>query len=592
MPVVDAPIVVLKFGGSVLRSEDSVSSVVHEIYRWVRSGHRVVAVVSALGGVTDALLGRARGYHADPEPGALATLLATGEQTSVALVALGLNRAGIASEVADAARLGLKTSGGLLDAEPTALDAASLRAVLRRVPVVVAPGFVGLDGEGRTTLLGRGGSDYTALFIAHTLRARCRLVKDVRGLYERDPARPGPLARVYRSIHWSDAQKLDGRIVQHKAVRFAQDHGLWFEVGAANAEQATLVGGCPSTLGETDGPVPGPLRVALLGLGSVGLGVYRELASQPELFEVTRIAVRNVRRAADTGVPHTLLTPSSREAVESGADAVVELVGGLSPARELLELAIERGCEAVTANKAVIARHGASLAALARVRGVTLAYSAAVGGVAPVLETIRSVAAGSGVQSVVGVLNGTSSFVLDRVAKGVDVDQAAREAFALGLAEADPTLDLNGSDAADKLVICAHAALGEWIDRGAIDARGVDAVDDRDLGEARAGRGRLRLVARLHREGTGCTVRVGPELITAAHPLQALRDDECGVAVGGLDGSLRFTSGRGAGRWPTTEAVVADLLDLVRSRNESSAGAGSETGHARSIEASLQEVAS
>jgi homoserine dehydrogenase len=262
------PITVLKFGGSVLAREHDLARAVHEVYRWVREGQRVVAVVSALGRTTDRLLAQAHHYGPEPDAAALAALVATGEQTSAALLGLALDRAGVPAEVLDAARIGLRTSGPVRDAEPVGVNSGVIVAALERVPVVVVPGFLGRDEQGRTTLLGRGGSDFSALFLAHALGAeRCRLVKDVAGLYEHDPARPGPLARVYRELSWDDCLRLDGRIVQHKAVRWARERGVGFEVASLNGTRATVVGECPPRLGPTDAEGLPPMRVGLLGWG-------------------------------------------------------------------------------------------------------------------------------------------------------------------------------------------------------------------------------------------------------------------------------------------------------------------------------------
>ena len=239
------PLTVLKFGGSVLRGEDDLAQAVHEVYRWARQGP-VVAVVSALHGETDGLIARAERLCPRPQPAALAALLATGEQAAAALLALALDRAGLPAEVLDAARLGLRTRGDLFESEPVHLDAGVVGDALRSGTVAVVPGFLGRTGDGVTSLLGRGGSDYTALFLAHRLGAeRCRLIKDTGGLYDRDPARHAG-ARRYAALSWSDALRLDGGVVQHRAVRFARAHRLGFEIGAWHAAQTTVVGPGPA----------------------------------------------------------------------------------------------------------------------------------------------------------------------------------------------------------------------------------------------------------------------------------------------------------------------------------------------------------
>lgn len=234
--------IVLKFGGSVLLDELHVRAAGEEAARFVRKGHRVVAVVSALEGTTDALLQRARGYGSKPHEFATALLLATGELTSAALLGLALDTLGVRVETLDAAAIGLRTEGDPLDASPLSLDVVAVNGALERARAIVVPGFVGKDGHRRTTLLGRGGSDLTALFLAQQLGAACRLVKDVDGLYEWDPAKPGPEPRRYSQLSWEGALDLDGAIVQHKAVRWARDHRLAFEVGSLGATHITRVG--------------------------------------------------------------------------------------------------------------------------------------------------------------------------------------------------------------------------------------------------------------------------------------------------------------------------------------------------------------
>ena len=180
-------IIVLKFGSSVLRNENDLPRAVHEIYRWWRQGAQVLVVASALGNTTDRLLRCAESVCAEPERSMLATLLATGEAASTALLGLALNQAGIAARVLDPVQAGLRTVGGTLDADLIAVDAGRLNRELQKA-VVVLPGFIGRGESGNTTLLGRGGSDLTALFLAHRLGGRCVLLKDVDGIYSSDPA--------------------------------------------------------------------------------------------------------------------------------------------------------------------------------------------------------------------------------------------------------------------------------------------------------------------------------------------------------------------------------------------------------------------
>lgn len=563
----DRSVTVLKFGGSVLPREHDLAGAVHEIYRWVRRGQKVVAVVSALGKTTDRLLAQGFQYGAEPDPAALASLVATGEQTSAALLALALDRAGIPAQVLDATRIGLRTAGPVLDSSPESLNADAIRAALAERPVAIVPGFIGLDENDRTTLLGRGGSDFTALFLAQQLDAgRCRLVKDVKGLYDHDPSRPGPLARRYRTLTWDDALKLDGRIVQHKAVRFARDHALAFEVGALNATEATLVGPESAQFGPSDETPPPPLRIALLGLGTVGLGVYRLLNDRPDAFEIVKVAVRTIRRAASEGVPAYLLTTDAAAAIRTDCDVVVEAIGGLSPARDLIEQALRDGKHVVTANKAVIARFGEELNAIAEEHGVRLLYSASVGGAVPAIEAVALAAreGDSPITTIEGVVNGTCNFILDRLAEGVALEEAVTIAQAQGFAEADPSVDLNGSDAAEKLRILARTALGVDLPTDGILRRGIDAQTPALVKEALADGKRVRIVATVVRDGGATIATVEPRVLDADHPFAHTRNEHNRVIITRADGTQSVVHGKGAGRWPTAEAVFADLLDLTR----------------------------
>ncbi|HSL82404.1 MAG TPA: homoserine dehydrogenase, partial [Thermoanaerobaculia bacterium] len=193
---------VLKLGGSILEGPETLAKASLEVYREVRAGRRVVAVVSAFRGRTDALAALA--HHLAPgAPGrSHRALLATGEAEATAALALQLDGDGVPAECVEGHRLGLRTRGDAADGEPVGCRLDVVRAALERAPVVVVPGFVGVDEQQGTTLLGRGGSDLTAVFLARELRARCRLVKDVDGWFEDDPALPGPRPRRYARLAW------------------------------------------------------------------------------------------------------------------------------------------------------------------------------------------------------------------------------------------------------------------------------------------------------------------------------------------------------------------------------------------------------
>lgn len=561
-------LIVLKFGGSVLRDECSLRSVVHEVHRWRREGYDVLAVVSALAGATEALLARARAVAPDADDCSVAATIAAGEHEAAALLGLCLDRAGVPARVLSPAALGLVAEGPPLDADPVRLEGRRIRAALAADAVVVVPGFAALDDAGRTVVLGRGGSDLTALFLAHRLgAARCRLVKDVDGLYERDPARADPPPLRFATAHWDDALAADGSIVQHKAVRFARAHGLEFELGDLAGTRPTRIGAGPLATGAAPARAR-PLRVALLGLGTVGEGVRALLADLPRWFVVTRAVVRDVGRPRN--VPTSCVVTDAAGASFEGVDVVVEALGGVEPARELVERALDAGAHVVTANKALSAARGRELRARGARAGRRFLDSAAVGGSLPLLE--RLAAAGGrrrrDIASVRGVLNGTTNFVLDRLGAGAGLDDALREARARGFAEASPERDLDGRDAADKLVLVARA-LGHPL---AADEVRRDPCDDferhagaRARRAASAGRA-LRQVASLEREGAGWRARVTLSELEAHDPLFGVRAERNGAVVARTDGRVDLSLGTGAGRWPTSEAVLGDLMQLARER--------------------------
>ncbi len=555
------PIQVLKFGSSVLADADSLDQAVHEIYRCWRQGQRVIAVVSAVGDTTDRLLQRAHQSTPRPDAGALAELLATGEAESVALLNLALGRVGIPAAALDASRVGLRTCGPQLDARPVGLDHQGLLRRLQQTPVLVVPGFVGVHPDGGLSLLGRGGSDLSALYLAHCLDARCRLLKDVAGLYEWDPARPGPEPAFYPAITYEDALALDGAILQHKAVEFARAHGIRFEVGRCGAALHSEVG-AEATTRAVSPPPKAPLRVCLLGLGNVGFGVWRHLQRHPGRFEVVSILVRSTAAPRLDGVDAALLCTDLEHALAVHPEVVVDAAGYQAYGALGLERIRECSRAFITADKEVMVLVGEGLHSDA-VEGFPVGSSATVGGGMPALEGVTRTAAAAGVRSLCGVLNGTCNFVLDRVAEGAELEQAVAEAQQFGFAEADAQADLDGSDAARKLVILARAAWGGDLAFEDVVRRGIDTLTPDDL-VPRAGQV-LRLLAHAEELESGrIRARVEVRWLPQEHPLAQARAEGNALWIEDRTGHRRLLTGKGAGRWPTAEAVFADLMELWR----------------------------
>jgi homoserine dehydrogenase len=559
----ESPIIVLKFGSSVLRNENDLPTAVHEIYRWWREGFQVVAVVSALGNTTDELATCAHSVCDQPGDELVAALLATGEATSSALMALALERSGIPVTVLDAEQAGLATDGPILDSKLTSIDRTRVLEALRD-GVVVLPGFVGKGQGGKTTLLGRGGSDLTALFLAQRLGGVCRLIKDVDGLYTSDPnSTIGPSVTRFLRVSYATAARVGGAVVQLKAIDFAERHRLRFIVSGVGSTRATEVGPYADAIALSETRVQ-PLRVALLGCGTVGGGVYQRLAALPEIFNVVGVGTRNVEQAIAADVPIKLITTRLEALVSQPVDVVVELLGGHEPALTLVSTALRFGRNVVTANKALLADDIARLERLASKNGASLRYSAAVGGVLPALETIRRVRSLSRLHSISGVLNGTTNFILDQMANGLDFSGAVVAAQRHGYAERDPQLDLNGTDAAQKLILLARAAFDLDLPLNSIHKQGIENLKADRIRETKSNGRITRLIAECQREHHGFVATVSPVELPFDHPLARVGGVENRLIIKSETGQSWDVFGRGAGRWPTTEAILGDLLDLRR----------------------------
>lgn len=243
---------VLKFGSSVLASPDGYRMVAGHVRDEVARGRKVVAVVSAMGQTTDALLASAKAVAPRPPDALVSALLATGEEASVALLGIALADIGVPSTGFTAARLSVRTRGALWDAEPVDVDTGPIAAALDCSDVIIVPGFVGVDVTGVPSLLGRGGSDLTALFLGHAMgAAEVRLIKDVDGIYPADPRATGATGAAgglapLRTVSWDHARRIGGGVVQDKALRFAASHGLAFRVAALD--------GCGTLVGTPRGP--------------------------------------------------------------------------------------------------------------------------------------------------------------------------------------------------------------------------------------------------------------------------------------------------------------------------------------------------
>lgn len=569
-------IVVLKFGSSVLQTAAQLPLAIEEIYREWRAGRRVIAVVSAFAGATDQRFAHTRAVTNDLYE--QAAWVAGGEEESGTQLAAALNTNGVSARYVDAREAGLRAHGDPHESTPVSLNTEHLRACLQEHAVLVVPGFIAQDIQGRCVLLGRGGSDLTALFLAKNLNAGCRLLKDVDGVYESDPAVVENHARRFHRLSWRSALDIGGRIIQSRAVQFAQSHGQSFEVACVGSNLSTHVDHGPDELATVTHETIQPIRVVLLGLGTVGLGVYAHLARRPDLFEVVRIVVKDPskpRRVADANVavPPALLSTDGWDAITQPADLVIETLGGLEPAGEIVHAALVRGRAVVTANKALIAsRWWEKLSRFAQgyMSGDAplLKFSAAAGGAVPVLETVSTLARHSGVVQVRAILNGTCNFILDALERGVDFGSAVAQAQASGFAEADPHDDLVGMDAARKLELIARAAFGEALPFE-LHVRGILGVTASVAGLVREEGLNLKLVASCERSEGHIRGVVKLYELPDSDFLAGARDEDNRVEIVARNGEVVRLAGKGAGRWPTALSVLGDVHEYLRERRVS-----------------------
>jgi homoserine dehydrogenase len=319
-----------------------------------------------------------------------------------------------------------------------------------------------------------------------------------------------------------------------------------------------------------------PIKVAMLGCGTVGTEVARLLTDQADDFaarigapvELTGIAVRRPNKHRE--VPAELLTTDAHSLVESDVDVVVEVIGGIEPVRSLLLTALRAGKSVVTANKALLAEHGPELYAAADASGADIYFEAAVAGAIPLLRPLRESLAGDRITRVMGIVNGTTNYILSAMsATGAGYAETLEEASRLGYAEADPTADVDGFDAASKAAILASLAFHTRVTAGDVHREGISAVTSADIAAARALGRTVKLLAICERvtddEGVeSVAVRVHPAMIPNSHPLASVGGAFNAVFVeADAAGQLMFY-GQGAGGAPTASAVLGDLVAVAR----------------------------
>jgi homoserine dehydrogenase len=331
------------------------------------------------------------------------------------------------------------------------------------------------------------------------------------------------------------------------------------------------------------------LRVAVLGCGSVGSQVVRLLTEHAADLharvgapvELVGIAVRRLEAPRDVEIPDGLLTTDAEAlAARDDVDVVIEVIGGIEPARSLILSALENGASVVTANKALLAEDGPTLFEAAHKAGRDLYYEAAVAGAIPIVRPLRESLAGDRVTRVLGIVNGTTNFILDKMdSSGAGFSEALEEAQELGYAEADPTADVEGFDAAAKAAILASLAFHSRVTAADVHREGITDVTAADVASAREMGCVVKLLAICELRPTAggddaVAVRVHPAMIPRSHPLASVREAFNAVFVeSDAAGELMFY-GPGAGGAPTASAVLGDLVTVARNRLAATRGAG------------------
>lgn len=307
------------------------------------------------------------------------------------------------------------------------------------------------------------------------------------------------------------------------------------------------------------------IKIGILGLGTVGSGVVKSLANFPEI-KIEKISVRNLEKPRSVELPDNMLTTDSNSIVnDSNIDIIVELIGGLNPAYNLIKTALNNKKHVVTANKELIAKHGEELFEIAKQNNVVLLYEAAVAGGIPIIMPLQTALIGNKINKIQGILNGTTNYILTKMTNENECfEDVLKEAQELGYAEADPTGDVQGYDAMYKIAILASIAFNKRINVENIYREGIDKITPLDISCADELGYKIKLIAMAQNlEDEGIDVRVHPMLVEKSHPIANIDYVLNAVVIEGNPvGQLTF-SGAGAGEFPTASSVVGDIISLA-----------------------------
>ncbi len=318
----------------------------------------------------------------------------------------------------------------------------------------------------------------------------------------------------------------------------------------------------------------GMVKIGLLGVGTIGGGVAallkssgREISEKIDVdLVLARVADRNLSRLQSLGFPEDIITTKAADVLEDPEiDIVIELIGGIEPSRSMIISALDNGKYVVTANKDLMAAHGEELLALARDKNLNIYYEASVGGGIPLIRPLKQSLVADRIHRLIGIVNGTTNYILTRMAAdNLNLEQALSEAKELGFAEVDSSSDIEGRDAAYKLMIMSGLAFGSSIDPGKVHVEGISSVTYEDIAYAREIGYTVKLLAIGEKLPEGLALRVHPTLVPADHPLASVLNEFNAIYIeGDAVGEVMFY-GRGAGAMPTATAVLADVAEAAR----------------------------
>ena len=322
------------------------------------------------------------------------------------------------------------------------------------------------------------------------------------------------------------------------------------------------------------------LKIGLLGLGQVGSGFYSIFEAKHKSLSqkcgaklnLAQVAVHNLTKKRKVRFQSSLLTKNALSVVKNPEiNLVIELIGGIHPAKELILTALRSGKDVITANKALLAEHGQELFREAQKNGRHLLFEASVGGGIPVIKTIREGLVGNEIDSIQAIINGTSNFILSKMTEEhLDFAEALRLARKEGFAEADPTLDIEGIDAAHKLTILASLVFGGWVPFQAIYVSGISSIRSEDIEFADEFGFKIKLLAVAKKTKSGVEAHVRPTLLSDSHVLSRVNGSNNAVLIHGDRVGDLLLCGQGAGSQPTGSAVMSDVVDIARLRASSS----------------------